>query len=91
MVGTTGWFTQLLLNLLNLKRFARRLEKVEIKYIQEQQSNEFQLQLGQEFYQHIGAEVGQVQACYVNEKMMVVPVCLKGRSCFSECTDVGSY
>ena len=63
------------------KRFVRYWNKVERKYIQEQQPNQFQPEHGS--CQQNGTEHGQVQDWYPNEKMAVVPVCLNGRCCSS--------
>ena len=43
------------------------------------------------FCQQNGAERGQVQDWYPNEKMVVVPVCLNGRCCSPGCVRIISY
>ena len=59
------------------KRFVRRLNKVEGKYIQEQQLTQFHCyNLNRVFFPKDGPERFQVQDWYPNEKMVVVPVCL---------------
>ena len=47
------------------------------------------LQHEHEFCQKNGSERDQTEDRYMNEKMVVVPVCLNGRCCSSGC--VGIY
>ena len=65
------------------KRSVRRLNKVEGKYFQEQQLNQFHChKQEQDFFRKDGPEHFQVQNWYPNENSVVVPVCLYVR-CFN--------
>ena len=46
------------------------------------------LQPEHEFCQKNGSERGQTQDWYMNEKMVVLPACLKGRCCSSGCMGI---
>ena len=48
-------------------------------------------QSGHWFYQQNGPERGQVHDSYLNEKMVVVPVCLNGRCYSSGSVGIVSY
>ena len=60
------------------------------KYIQEQHPNQFYC-----YNQTMGVFNGMDQIVakywYPNEKMMVVPVCLNDRCCYSGCVGIVSY
>ena len=43
------------------------------------------------FSQQNEPEHGQLQDCYPDEKMMVVPVCLNDRCCYSRCVGIVSF
>ena len=60
--------------------FSRCCNKVERKYIQEQQPNKIHCY---GFCQQNGLERGQLQDWYPDEKTVVVPIFLNGRCCFS--------
>ena len=70
------------------KRFVQRFNKVERKYIQQKQPL---LQPEHGICRQNGPELGQGQSWYVNEKLMVILVCLNDQCCSSECADVVSY
>ena len=87
---TAGWFTKLLLNLVNLRNlFGAGWHKFERKYIQEQQPNQFQPEHG--FCQQNGSECSQVEDWYPDEKMVVLPISLNGRCCSLGCMGVALY
>ena len=67
------------------KGFVRSWNKVERNYIQEQQLLHSTVTTEHGFCQQNGLERGQVRDLYLNEKMMLVPVCLNGRCCSSGC------
>ena len=72
------------------RRFVRYWNKVERKYIQEQQLNQFLC-----YNQNMGfvnrMEQNVAKNWYTNAKMVVVSVCLDGRCCSSGCVDIVSY
>ena len=43
------------------------------------------------FCQQNGPEHGQLQGWYPDEEIVVVPICLNGRCCFSRCEGIVSY
>ena len=68
------------------KRIVRCWNKVKRKYIQGTTTKSIPLLQPEHehgFCQQNGSERGQVQDWYPNEKIVVVPVCLNGRCCFS--------
>ena len=84
---TAGWFTQLILNFADL----RDLFGVETNLKESMFQKISLLQPEHDFCQQNGAERGQVQDWYPNEKMMVVPICLSNRCCSSGRMGILSY
>ena len=79
------------------KKFVRCMNKVEGKYIEKQQLNQFHCyNKSRVFFRKDGPERFQVQDWYPNEKIVMVPVCLyvrcfNARCCSSECMGVVSH
>ena len=73
-----------------INRFARCLNKVEKQYIREQHSNQFHCSnQNMGFVKRMDQNVTKYR--YPNEKMLVVPVCLNDRCCYSGCVGIVSY
>ena len=70
------------------KRFVGCLNKVEGKYIQENNQINSRVTIRTWDFPTEWPERFQVQDWYLNEKMVVVTVCLNGRYCSSECVCV---
>ena len=68
------------------KRFTRRLNKVEGKYIQKQQLNQFHCyNKNMELVDRMDQNVAKCRIDgYPNERIVVVPFCLNGRCCSTE-------
>ena len=71
------------------RRFVRCWNKIERKHVQEQ-PNQFHF-----YNQNMGfvnrMDQNVAKYWYRNEKMVVVPVCLNGRCCYSGCVVIVSY
>ena len=71
------------------QKFVRRWKKVGRKYIQEQQPKSIPLlQPEHGFCQKNVSGLGQTQDWYLNEKIVVVAVCLNGRCCSAGCVGI---
>ena len=72
------------------KRFVWCWKKVEKQYTQEQQPNQFHC-----YNQNMGfvkrMDQNETKYWYPNEKIVVDPVCLNGRCCYSGCMGIASY
>ena len=85
---TTGWFTQLFLNLVNLRDFLGVGTKLKESIFKNNNKSIPMLQPEHGFRQQYRPECGQLQHWYQDEKMVVVRVCLNGRCCSSGCVDI---
>ena len=83
--------TLFILNLLNLRDlFGVSTKLKEIIFKNNHQMNST-VTTEHGFFRQNGLERCEVQVWYPNEKNLVVPVCLTGRCCSSECVGVVSY
>ena len=89
---TAGHFTELLLNYANQTEICSASEQSWKKvYLSATIKSIPLLQPEYGFCQKNGSERGQTQDWYMNEKMAVVPTCLNGRCCSSECMGIVLY
>ena len=88
---SAGRFTQLLLNLVNLRDLFGVGTKLKKGYSRTTTKWIPHLQPEHGFCQQNGSEHCQVQDWYSNDKMVGVPVCLKGRCSFSGCVGLVLY
>ena len=74
------------------KIFVQCWNKVERKYIQEQKSNKFPCyNQSMGFVNRMDQNMGMYTGFVLNEKMVVVLVCLNVRCCSSGCVGIVSY